>query len=354
MSFGVAVWLRDSLPRDMDHTCRSLGLVSTGTDKAASRSTSSRSQQLTKLVLAIISLKKLLASLPALAEILQPARTVLLAAIRSNIQSPMFDEMLSEIQEIIDEDAHAVKNQFMNHIQCCFAVKENVDKFLDLKRSAFCTITQRIQELVDSYRSTTGIDNLKTNYSARRGFGIQLLESLRAALLARMPQVRKLVDNIALLDMLLSFAETAVFSRGLGQDYCKPQVMRGEAAPLAITGGRHAILEKRMLQNSEYHPNDTYLCSTSNFAIITGPNMSGKSTYLRQVGLAVIMAQAGSFVPASFMSFSPFSSICAHAVNSGASAAQDTSNFLAEMIQTAQIFCQRLPRALILIDELGR
>lgn len=109
-----------------------------------------------------------------------------------------------------------------------------------------------------------------------------------------------------------------------------------------------------MLQNSEYHPNDTYLCSTSNFAIITGPNMSGKSTYLRQVGLAVIMAQAGSFVPASFMSFSPFSSICAHAVNSGASAAQDTSNFLAEMIQTAQIFCQRLPRALILIDELGR
>lgn len=123
MSFGVAVWLRDSLPRDMDHTCRSLGLVSTGTDKAASRSTSSRSQQLTKLVLAIISLKKLLASLPALAEILQPARTVLLAAIRSNIQSPMFDEMLSEIQEIIDEDAHAVKNQFMNHIQCCFAVK---------------------------------------------------------------------------------------------------------------------------------------------------------------------------------------------------------------------------------------
>lgn len=71
---------------------------------------------------------------------------------------------------LINQDAETKK--------CCH-LQENVDKFLDLKRSAFCTITQRIQELVDSYRSTTGIDNLKTNYSARRGFGIQVPKGKR-------------------------------------------------------------------------------------------------------------------------------------------------------------------------------
>jgi DNA mismatch repair protein MSH4 len=109
-----------------------------------------------------------------------------------------------------------------------------------------------------------------------------------------------------------------------------------------------------MANDADYHPNDTYLCRTSNLAIVTGPNMSGKSTYLRQIGLIVIMAQAGSFVPASFMSFSPFHSVGTHAVSTGASAAHDTSNFMAEMMQTAQIFRQHLPRALVLMDELGR
>lgn len=82
--------------------------------------------------------------------------------------------------------------------------------------------------------------------------------------------------------------------------------------------------------------------------------MSGKSTYLRQVGLAVVMAQAGSFVPASFASLSPFARVFARAVHGSCSSVHEASGFLQEMTETAAILRGIIPRSLVLMDELGR
>ena len=158
-----------------------------------------------------------------------------------------------------------------------------------------------------------------------------------------------------------------------------------------LSGGRHALLEAQLaeedegpLQRQHHHhqhdpsaagttaaaaaagagaegsfspccPNDTYMSETSNFALITGPNMSGKSTYLRQVGQAVVMAQAGCFVPASFASLAPFERLHARAVHcGGASSDKETSSFMVEMVETAQILRTLGHRSLVLMDELGR
>ena len=97
------------------------------------------------------------------------------------------------------------------------------------------------------------------------------------------------------------------------------------------------------------------MSETSNFALITGPNMSGKSTYLRQVGQAVVMAQAGCFVPASFASLAPFERLHARAVHcGGGSSDKETSSFMVEMVETAQILRTLGHRSLVLMDELGR
>jgi DNA mismatch repair ATPase MutS len=119
MSFGLALWLKNNLPRDLDQTCRGLGLMSGSTAK----NSTSLAQQLTKLVHAVLSLKKLLSVLPSLAEILQPATATLLTAVRANIQTPIFADLLAAIHECVDEDADALKNPFMSQIQCVFAVK---------------------------------------------------------------------------------------------------------------------------------------------------------------------------------------------------------------------------------------
>lgn len=116
-----------------------------------------------------------------------------------------------------------------------------------------------------------------------------MLEGLSERVVASwLPLLHRVVDAAALLDMLASFATFVATAEG---GYVRPALTEG-GGPLAIVEGRHPIVEALDRESRPYVPNDTYLAFSSSFHVITGPNMSGKSTYLRQVALTCIMAQA--------------------------------------------------------------
>lgn len=165
-----------------------------------------------------------------------------------------------------------------------------------------------------------------------------LIENLRAEI----APLFKISDAIALLDVIASFAHMVTT-----QDYCRPELTR----TLAIKSGRHPIREK--IDKEKYVPNDAYATRQSRFQIITGCNMSGKSTYIRSIALAAIMAQIGCFVPASYASFPIFHQLFAR-VSMDDSIEANVSTFAAEMRETAFILHNIDDRSIVIVDELGR
>ncbi|MCJ1286595.1 MutS protein msh4 [Xylographa opegraphella] len=152
----------------------------------------------------------------------------------------------------------------------------------------------------------------------------------------------RISEGIAMLDMLASFAHLATT-----QDYIRPEL----TATLAIKNGRHPIREK--IHSDKFVPNDVYATQQTRFQIITGCNMSGKSTYIRSVALMAVMAQIGSFVPASYASFPIHYQLFAR-VSMDDSIEANTSTFAAEMRETAFILGNINNRSLVIVDELGR
>ncbi len=152
----------------------------------------------------------------------------------------------------------------------------------------------------------------------------------------------KASDAIAILDMIASFAQLAIT-----QDYCRPEITEA----LAVKSGRHPIQEK--IRTQKYIPNDAYATQQSRFQIITGCNMSGKSTYIRSLALMAVMAQIGSFVPASYASFPIFHQLFAR-ISMDDSTEANVSTFAAEMRETAFILRNVDKRSMVIIDELGR
>ena len=152
----------------------------------------------------------------------------------------------------------------------------------------------------------------------------------------------KICEAIAMLDILASFAQLVIT-----QDYCRPEL----TPTLAIKSGRHPIREK--IHAEKYVPNDAYATQQSRFQIITGCNMSGKSTYIRSIALMAVMAQIGSYVPASYASF-PITHQLFARVSMDDSIEANVSTFASEMRETAFILRNVDKRSLVIIDELGR
>ena len=152
----------------------------------------------------------------------------------------------------------------------------------------------------------------------------------------------KACDAIAMLDMIASFAHLATT-----QDYCRPEM----TLTLAVKNGRHAIREK--IHAQKYIPNDAYATQQSRFQIITGCNMSGKSTYIRSLALMAVMAQIGSYVPASYASFPIFHKLFAR-ISMDDSIEANVSTFATEMREMAFILQNIDKRSMVIIDELGR
>ncbi|MGB2696950.1 MAG: DNA mismatch repair protein MutS, partial [Candidatus Zixiibacteriota bacterium] len=146
------------------------------------------------------------------------------------------------------------------------------------------------------------------------------------------------------LDVLLSFKESAV-----DQNYVRPEI--DDSEEIVIEDGRHPVVEK--ILEGEFVPNDTAIEKDQRIHVITGPNMAGKSTYLRQVGLIVLMAQMGSFVPAKKAKIGMVDRIFTR-VGALDNIALGQSTFLMEMAETANILNNATHRSLILLDEIGR
>jgi DNA mismatch repair protein MutS len=160
------------------------------------------------------------------------------------------------------------------------------------------------------------------------------------------PRVQKTAEQIALIDASLSLAEAAVAG-----GYNRPRIDGSDR--LDIADGRHPVLEKFMGRGS-FVPNDTVMdTSKRQILIITGPNMAGKSTYLRQVALIVLMGQMGGFVPASEACFGVVDRIFTR-VGASDYLVRGQSTFLVEMNETSNILHNATPRSLILLDEVGR
>ena len=174
----------------------------------------------------------------------------------------------------------------------------------------------------------------------------RLFEQIRKSVSEEMPRLQKTASAIAVIDVLCSMAEVAD-----RYDYTRPVVDEGEE--IVIQDGRHPVLE-RMTLPERFVPNDTLLNTREyQILIITGPNMAGKSTYLRQVALIVLMAQMGSFVPAGEVKIGVVDRIFTR-VGALDNIMRGQSTFMVEMIETARILNQATSRSLVVLDEIGR
>ena len=274
-------------------------------------------------------------------------------------------------------------------------IKEGFDQQLDELRHASKEGQEWIAKLEETERKRTGIKSLKVGYNTVFGYYIEvskswakqvppdyerkqtltsgeryvtpeLKEKEKAILTAQersceleyeafvrvrdevgkdANRVRGVAEAVAAIDVLNSFAEAAVTNR-----YSKPEIDDGNT--ISIKDGRHAVVE-RVLRGS-FVPNDTSMDTNLNrLIILTGPNMAGKSTYLRQIADIVIMAQAGSFVPAAEAKIGLVDRIFTR-VGAFDDLARGQSTFMVEMTELANILNSATKRSLILLDEVGR
>jgi len=173
-----------------------------------------------------------------------------------------------------------------------------------------------------------------------------LFTQLRTTLAGHATRLQEMAGKLALIDVLAGLAETAALNQ-----YTKPVI--NQAGLIDIRGGRHPVVEK-LNDDMAFVPNDTLLNLDSHrLQILTGPNMAGKSTFLRQVALIVLLAQVGSFVPAASATIGVVDRIFTR-VGASDNLASGHSTFMVEMVETATILHSATVRSLILLDEIGR
>ena len=274
------------------------------------------------------------------------------------------------------------------------AIRDGVDAELDELRGISGNAKQAIAEIEASERQRTGIGTLKVRFNRVLSYYIEvskanlhavpddyhrkqtvatgerfitpalktyeqkaltaderilereqaLVEVLRLAVLAEAERVQRTARALAAFDVLATFAETAT-----RRDYVKPAVTG--TGDLTITDGRHPVVERTV---NGFVPNDVRLNDSDHqLVLLTGPNMGGKSTYLRQTALTVLMAQAGSFVPARAASLPVTDRIFAR-IGASDNIARGRSTFMIEMEETAKILHQATSASLVLLDEIGR
>jgi DNA mismatch repair protein MutS len=173
----------------------------------------------------------------------------------------------------------------------------------------------------------------------------ELFEALRETIGDQIGRVQATAARVATLDVLAALAEVAAV-----EGYCRPEVVEG--FDLEITGGRHPVVE-RMMPRECFIPNDARLTEDARMVILTGPNMAGKSTVLRQVGLIVLMAQMGSFVPATRARVGLVDRVFTR-VGASDNLVRGQSTFMVEMAETSAILHQATRESLVLLDEIGR
>ena len=211
---------------------------------------------------------------------------------------------------------------------------------------------ERKQTLVNAERFTTPeLKELESKILAAEEKILEIereiFENLRALTVADAARIKTTAAAVADLDVTLALAELAAENR-----YARPRFSpNGE---MSVSGARHPVIEKLAERDAQrFIPNDHYFSETEFLAVITGPNMGGKSTYLRQAALLVILAQIGSFVPAD-AALLPIVDRVFTRIGAADNLARGRSTFMVEMTETAVILNTATPRSLIVLDEIGR
>ncbi|KAI4315239.1 hypothetical protein L6164_028070 [Bauhinia variegata] len=358
--FGLSQVLR-KFPKETDRVlCHFCFKPKKVTDEAFAVDHAKRSQV---LVSSVILLKTALDALPLLSKVLKDAKCFLLSNIYKTVcENEKYDFIRKRIGEVIDEDVLHARVPFVARTQQCFAVKAGIDGLLDISRRSFCDTSEAIHNLANKYREDFKLPNLKLSFKARHGFYfviphkdiqgklpskfIQVIKhgnnmhcsslelaslnarnksaaaecfirteicvegcayqlsllSLNSVMLSElMDAIREnvsvltlLAEVLCLLDMIVNSFAHMISTKPVDK-FTRPAFT--ENGPTAIDAGRHPILESI---HNEFVANNVFLSEASNMLIVTGPNMSGKSTYLQQVCLIVILAQVGCYVPARF------------------------------------------------------
>jgi DNA mismatch repair protein MutS len=189
----------------------------------------------------------------------------------------------------------------------------------------------------------------------------ELFQRVRETVLGRLVEIQQTAAALAQLDVLGAFAETARL-----HNYCRPEI--GQEGMLAIRDGRHPVLEQS-LSEERFVPNDAFVRGTGatpaaneppghhakipQIMLITGPNMAGKSTYIRQMALLALLAHTGSFVPAAHARIDLVDRIFTR-IGASDDLARGQSTFMVEMCETANILNNATPGSLVVLDEIGR
>ncbi len=316
----------------------------------------------------------------------------------SNFESPLLKKLYSEFDTLSDlynliESAISPEAPFT--IREGGMIKDGYDEELDKIKKTSKNSKEILLEMESNLKEETQIKNLKIGFNKVFGYYIEVINSfkdlvpqnfvrkqtlanceryitselkeledtilnsndkiceleyklfcnIRDIVFENAYRVKEAADVTANLDVLLSFSKTAK-----KYNYCKPQI--NEKGLIEITDGRHPVVEQMNSQNL-FVPNDTILNDDASFAIITGPNMAGKSTYMRQVALICLMAQMGSFVPAKKANLCILDKIFTR-VGASDDLAMGQSTFMVEMNEVANILKSATKRSLVILDEIGR
>jgi DNA mismatch repair protein MutS len=203
--------------------------------------------------------------------------------------------------------------------------------------------------------TTTELGELESKIAgaADRALGLELeiFEKLAAAVIAQSAAIKRAAEGLAVLDVSAALATLAV-----EQNYVRPEIDR--SLDFVIEGGRHPVVEQALIEGGPFIANDCDLSPPANgksgkIWILTGPNMAGKSTFLRQNALIAILAQTGSFVPARHAKIGTIDRLFSR-VGAADDLARGRSTFMVEMVETAAILNQATERALVILDEIGR
>jgi len=313
-------------------------------------------------------------------------------------QAPLLRSLLAELDDLLDmRDTieRTLTDDLPAQARDGGVIRDGVDHELDELRRTSRSGKQVIAELEERERARTGIASLKVRFNRVFGYYIEvsksnlhavpgdymrkqtiaggerfitpalkeheervlgaderiaereveLFEGLRSQVASQAPRVQDTARAIAGLDVLAGLADTAALN-----NYTKPHVHEGDE--MLVTEGRHAVVERHV--RDAFVPNDTTLNATTHqLIVLTGPNMGGKSTYLRQTALMCLLAQAGSFVPARTAKLPVVDRIFAR-VGASDNIARGQSTFMVEMQETASILHLATTRSLVVLDEIGR
>ncbi|MDR2140777.1 MAG: DNA mismatch repair protein MutS [Deltaproteobacteria bacterium] len=189
-------------------------------------------------------------------------------------------------------------------------------------------------------------EKILTAGEKREELETRILEALKNAVARQAPELKRLASQLAEIDALGALAATA-----LAQNWTRPRLTDDDL--IEIVGGRHPVVEAALPAGETFVANDTRLSPWERLLIITGPNMAGKSTILRQTALIVILNQMGSFVPAEKATLSMRDQVFTR-VGASDDLARGQSTFMVEMSETARILKKASPRSLVILDEVGR